>query len=102
MLSDLVMQMYTNIKETTSESIEYPSYNVSYHPMPSKYEPREWCSLLDSLYDIRGYIVLHKLAAVEFEREWWDPYPVDNVIKQWGIEVIWKESNDNKESTSSS
>ena len=41
-------------------------------------------------------------ARIEFEREWWDPYPVDNVIKQWGIEVIWKESNDNKESTPSS
>lgn len=52
--------------------------------------PREWINILSRWYTSQGYIVLHKLAAVEYERDKWDPYPLENKVKHWGIEIIYR------------
>jgi hypothetical protein len=92
MLSETVMQTYiNNIKERPYEnSIEYPGYLVSYHPKPKELMPREWFNILSNWYTSQGHIVLHKLAAVEYEKDEWDPYPLENKVKHWGIEIIYR------------
>ena len=91
MLSELAMQMSTNIEEVPYEpSIEYPGYTVSFHPKPDGIEPREWFDVLRYHYTTNGYIILHLLAAVQFERDPFDPYPLENKVKAWGIDVVYR------------
>ena len=91
MLSELATQMSTNIKEVPYEqSIEYPGYIVSFHPKPDGVEPREWFDVLRYYYASKGYIILHLLAAVQYERDIWDPYPLENKVKEWGIDVVYR------------
>ena len=86
-----VMQTYTNIKEVPYEpSIEYPGYIVSFHPKPDGVEPREWFDVLRYYYTSKGYIILHLLAAVQYERDIWNPYPLENKVKEWGIDVVYR------------
>jgi len=91
MLSELATQMSTNIKEVPYEqSIEYPGYIVSFHPKPDGVEPREWFDVLRYYYTSKGYIILHLLAAVQYERDIWNPYPLENKVKEWGIDVVYR------------
>ena len=87
------MQMYTDIdKAKFSESVEYPGYLVTYHPKPEELEPKEWYEILRKYYTNNGKIILHLLAAVQFERDPFDPYPLESKVKQWGIDVIWRKA----------
>lgn len=91
MLSELAMQMSTNIKETPYEqSVEYPGYLVSFHPKPNGIEPKEWFDVLCYHYTSKGHIVLHLLSAIQYEKDIWDPYPLKDKGKEWGIDVVYR------------
>ena len=86
-----VMQTYTNIEEVPFEpSIEHPGYSVAFHPKPDNVEPKEWFDVLRYYYTKNGYIILNLFAAVQYERDPLQPYPLENKIKAWGIDVVYR------------
>lgn len=74
----------------TIKSIEHPGYNSTYHRKPEDVGTREWFQITRSFHTRKGHVVIEALAAVEFKRDPYDPYPLKSEVEGWGVEIVWR------------